>query len=246
MTGSDWDIFHGGTAIELLDDGACTDLVARLMSVSGSWYERHALDDQIHSFHTLGAATYLDTDEAYGPVAAAANPVLRENFSDLLARVMAAITARTGYPARLSDDLALPGFHIFRGDHRAPPGLMYGGTIHVDRPHDRHKFPFAIEATLSLTLPIRIPACGAGMYHWSDVPESMMTGPKAPHAMPPEVRDWYDTNKRYIGYNAGEMVLHDGLTVHQLANPGRTRDDEYRISLQGHGVLGDGTWHLFF
>ncbi|MBT4906818.1 MAG: hypothetical protein HON62_08050, partial [Rhodospirillaceae bacterium] len=52
--------------------------------------------------------------------------------------------------------------------------------------------------------------------------------------------------KQFIGYTAGAMVLHDGLTVHQLANPGRTQDDEYRISLQGHGVLGDGAWHLFF
>lgn len=246
MPGADWDIFHGGTAIELLDGHACADIVERLLSVSDSWHERHALNDQIHSFHTLGAATYLDTDETYGAIAEAANPVLRDNFSDLLDRVGAAITARTGHPMRLSEDLALPGFHIFRGDHRAPPGLMYGGTIHVDRPHDRHEFPFAIEATLSLTLPIRIPACGAGMYHWSNVPAAMMSGPKAPHAMPPEQRDWYDTDKQYVGYTAGAMVLHDGMTVHQLANPGRTNDDEYRISLQGHGVLGDGAWHLFF
>lgn len=246
MARADWDIFHGGAAIEVLDGEACADLVQRLLSITDSWQERHALDDQIHSFHTLGAATYLDTPETYGPVAAAANPVLRDNFGDLLDRVGHAITARTGHPTQLSDDLALPGFHIFRGDHRAPPGLMYGGTVHVDRPHDRHSFPFTIDATLSLTLPIRIPACGAGMHHWSDVPSAMMTGPKAPHAMSLVQREWYDAHKRYIGYTAGAMVLHDGLTVHQLANPGRTRDDEYRISLQGHGVLGDGTWHLFF
>jgi hypothetical protein len=246
MVCADWDIFHGGTAIEVLDDEACANLVQRLLSITDSWQERHALDDQIHSFHTLGAATYLDTPENYGVVAAAANPVLRDNFGDLLDRVGRAITARTGHPTQLSDDLALPGFHIFRGDHRAPPGLMYGGSVHVDRPHDRHSFPFTIEATLSFTLPIRIPACGAGMHHWSDVPLAMMTGPKAPHAMPPVQREWYDAHKRYFGYTAGAMVLHDGLTVHQLANPGRTRDDEYRISLQGHGVLGDGAWHLFF
>jgi hypothetical protein len=246
MPGTNWDIFHGGTAIELLDDTACTDLVQRLLTLSDSWQERHTLNDQIHSFHTLGAATYLDTDETYGPVAAAANPLLRDSFGDLLDHVGNAIAERTGHPTQLSEDLALPGFHIFRGDQRAPPGLMYGGTIHVDRPHDRHKFPFIIEGTLSLTLPIRIPACGAGMFHWTDVPAAMMTGPKAPYTMPPELRDWYDTHKQFIGYTAGAMVLHDGLTVHQLANPGRTQDDEYRISLQGHGVLGDGAWHLFF
>jgi hypothetical protein len=246
MPGMDWDVFHGGTAIELLNDTACTDLAQRLLTLSGSWQERHALDDQIHSFHTLGAATYLDTDETYGPIAAKANPILRDSFGDLLDQVGRAIAERTGHPVQLSEDLALPGFHIFRGDQRAPPGLMYGGTIHVDCPHDRHKFPFTIEGTLSLTLPIRIPACGAGMYHWADVPAAMMTGPKAPHAMSPAQRDWYDTHKQFIGYTAGAMVLHDGLTVHQLANPGRTQDDEYRISLQGHGVLGGGAWHLFF
>jgi len=246
MSAPDWDIFHGGKPIELLDAKACTDIVGRLMSVKESWQERRVLDDQIHIFHTLGAASYLDPAETYSRVAAAANPVLRENFGDLLERVCAAVGDRTGYPAILSDQLGLPGFHIYKGDHRAPPGLMFGGTIHMDRPHDDHSFPFEIEATLSITLPVCMPACGAGMYHWSEVPGAMLTGPKAPHAMTADQRAWFDTHKRYISYSAGAMVLHDGLTVHQVANPGRTEDHEHRISLQGHGVLGNGVWQLFF
>lgn len=246
MPAPDWDIFHGGKPIDLLDAQECNDMVGRLQSVVEVLTERHALDDQIHSFHTLGAATYLDDAETYATTAATTNPVIRETFGDLLERVCGAIAERTGHPARLSDDLALPGLHVFRGDHRAPPGLMYGGTVHMDRPHERHAFPFEIQGTLALTLPLRMPACGAGTYYWPDVPDAMLGGPKAPHAMTPDQYDWFDRHKRFIAYSLGAMVLHDGLTVHQVANPGRTEDREYRISLQGHGVLGDGAWHLFF
>lgn len=241
-----WDIFHGGASVPVLDGAGCLDVVDRLLAVADQWTERRALEDQIHVFHTLGAATYLDSAEIYATAALSANPVIRDNFGDLLDKVCGAIAEISGHPARLSEGLALPGFHIFRGDHRAPPGLMYGGTVHMDRPHDRHTFPFEIEGTLSITLAICMPDCGAGTYFWPDIPEAMLIGPKAPHMMAPEQYAWFDGNKRYIAYSIGEMVLHDGLTVHQVANPGRTEDGEYRISLQGHGVLGDGRWHLFF
>lgn len=241
-----WDIFHGGPALPVLTPAACEDLVARLMALSADWTGRQALDNQVHRFHTLGAATYLDSPSVYSERARHANPLLRKNFADLHEAVCHAITAQTGYPCTLTDNLGLPGFHIFRGDHRAPPGLMYGGTIHMDKPHERHDFPGPIDGTLSLTLPVSIPRSGAGMYFWKDIPEDLLTGPKTPHDMSPTQLQWFDTHKQFVGYTAGEMVLHDGLTVHQLANPGATDSKDLRVSLQGHGVLCDGAWELFF
>lgn len=242
----DWDIFRGGEALPVLSRGACDDLVARLMSLASAWTGRQALDNQVHRFHTLGAATYLDSPSSYRERAGQANPILRENFAGLYETVCRAIARRTGHPCALTGELGLPGFHIFRGDHRAPPGLLYGGTVHMDKPHERHAFANPIEATLSLTLPISIPKSGAGMYFWEDVPPDLLTGPKAPHDMTATQLSWFDTHRQFIGYTPGEMVLHDGLTVHQLANPGATDSNDLRISLQGHGVLCNGTWELFF
>lgn len=241
-----WDIFNGGAPITLLSPSECEELVSEIVSQETHWTGRHALEDQVHLFHTLGAATYLDAPTAYAAIAANANPVLREIGAGLYKAVAEAILAHTGHSAVLNDHLALPGFHIFRGDHRAPPGLLFGGTIHMDKPHERHEFPRPIDATLSLTLPLSIPKSGAGMYFWRDVPRDMLSGPKAPHEMSPAQYAWFDTHKEFIGYKIGEMVLHDGLTVHQLANPGPTGQDDLRVSLQGHGVLCDGVWELFF
>lgn len=241
-----WDIFHGGAPIALLTPPGCEQLVHKIVSRETHWTGRHALEDQVHQFHTLGAATYLDTPTAYAATATSANPVLREVCAELYKAVADAIGEHTGHPAILTDRLALPGFHIFRGDHRAPPGLMYGGTIHMDKPHARHAFSGTIDGTLSLTLPLCIPTGGAGMYFWRNVPDDMLSGPKAPHEMSPAQYAWFDTHKEFVGYEIGEMVLHDGLTVHQLANPAPTDQHDLRVSLQGHGVLCDGAWELFF
>ena len=241
-----WDIFHDGATVPVLPGSACDAVVETLLAHEADWTRRQALEDQVHLFHTLGAATYLDAPASYDTLAARSNPVLRESFADLHESVANAIAERTGIPATLTETLALPGFHIFRGDPRVPPGLMFGGTIHMDKPHERHGLHLPPDGTLSLTLPLRIPREGAGMYFWQDVPDRLLTGPKAPHEMSAEQLAWFDAQKKYVGYTVGEMVLHDGLTVHQLANPGRTTADEWRISLQGHGVLSEGQWELFF
>ena len=241
-----WDIFAGGPALPVADAAHCAEICDRLQAVSRHWTPRKALENQEHVFHTLGAATYLDPPSDYDARKRADNPVLREAFADLYEAVTDTVSSATGRPARLADGLGLPGFHIFKGEPRVPPGLMFGGTIHMDKPHERHTFPFEIAGTLSLTLLLAIPDCGAGMYYWPEVPTDILTGPKAPHAMSPDQYRWFDANKQFVEYTLGEMVLHDGLTVHQLANPGTTRTDEYRVSLQGHGVLGDDAWHLFF
>lgn len=241
-----WDIFHGGAPVRVLTKSACDVVVEKLHAHEAHWTRRQALEDQAHLFYTLGAATYLDAPDSYDALAARTNPVLRENFGELYDSVANAIANHTGHPAILSDKLGLPGFHIFRGDPRVPPGLMFGGTIHMDKPHERHGFPLTLDGTLSLTLPLCIPAEGAGMYFWQNVPDRQLTGPKVPHDMSHEQVAWFDTHKQFVGYTVGALILHDGLTVHQLANPGRTTADEWRISLQGHGVLSDGRWELFF
>lgn len=241
-----WDIFRSGASWPVLGAAGCARMCGRIMALNDHWTARKAMENQVHVFHTLGAATYLDPPAQYAERTAVTNPVLHEHFADLYDDVIRTIETATGTPAYLSGHLALPGFHIFRGDPRVPSGLLFGGTVHMDKPHERHRFDFTIEDTLSFTLALSIPDCGAGMYWWRDVPADLLSGPKAPHEMHPEQYAWFDANKSYAGYGIGSMALHDGLTVHQVANPGPTRSDEVRITLQGHGVLDPNGWELFF
>lgn len=241
-----WDVFAGAPAIGLLMPDEAAAVGARVLAAQDAWTERRPFEVQNHVFHTLGAATYLDAAPAYTALAGAANPVLGTMFADLQDRVAATIATATGYPAQAAEGLALPGFHIYRGNAAAPTGLRFGGTIHVDRPHARHRFACPIDATLSFTLPLVLPAAGGGMFWWRDVPPALMQATPVPYTMPAPVFDWFDRHKRRIDYTAGALVLHDGTTVHQVANDRPTDDTEWRITMQGHGVLGDGFWRLFF
>lgn len=241
-----WDIFAGGPAVAVMTPDEAETVAAAVHAARDAWTERRPFAAQHHTFHTLGAATYLDPPAAYAAGAASTGPLLRARFGDLLARVCNAVEAATGAPVQLADGLAPPGFHIYRGNSAAPTGLRFGGTVHVDTPHRRHAFAFPVAATLSFTLPVALPRAGGGMFWWRDVPSDLLQASALPLAMAPDAFAWFDVHKRHLAYKAGAMVLHDGTMVHQVANDRPTADDEWRITLQGHGVRGGGAWHIYF
>lgn len=43
----------------------------------------------------------------------------------------------------------------------------------------------------------------------------------------------------YVPYESGEMVIHSGHTLHQVAPSPRVDPDDERLTLQGHGVWRD-------
>ena len=235
-----WDIFAGGPAVTVLTPDEAASVAEAVHEARDAWTERRPFAVQHHVFHTLGAATYLDPPNAYAAGTAATGPLLRARFSDLMAHVCAAVERATGKPARLAEGLAPPGFHIYRGNANAPTGLRFGGTVHVDTPQRRDRFAFPVSATLSLTLPVALPRSGGGMFWWRDVPPDLLQASAVPFAMAPDAFAWFDAHKRRVAYAPGAMVLHDGTTVHQVANDRPTDDDEWRITLQGHGVQGNG------
>jgi hypothetical protein len=47
-------------------------------------------------------------------------------------------------------------------------------------------------------------------------------------------------------YKVGELVIHDGQTIHQIANMVDATPKDRRISLQGHGVLTDKGYIVYF
>ena len=81
---------------------------------------------------------------------------------------------------------------------------------------------------MSFTIPIELPPKGAGLFVWDAGPESSPIGSP------------YD----YVPYELGQIVIHDGLQFHMMETS-RIKKGQYRITMQGHGVLSDNVWNLF-
>ncbi len=197
-------------------------------------------------FHTIGAATYLDKNEIYHQYRTEYAGIMHKKFAGLYQKLCKWLGQLSGYEVCIAPDLSPPGFHIYQGNPHVPPSILTGGNVHLDLPHYNHKFPSKILGTLSFTLPIILPQNGGGCYYWTTLPENFVYG-NAVNLELDNMRQWFDNNKKYLQYDIGKMVLHNGQTYHQLANASRSDYSDWRITLQGHGVLlEDKTIYLYF
>ncbi|MDI9358788.1 MAG: hypothetical protein QM528_07565 [Phycisphaerales bacterium] len=206
-----------------------------IFSMRTEWIKRSTHNSDI-MFYTLGAATYLDGGgDQYQKHCAQSAPAMFRNFEDLYIKICNWMTELTGYESMMSEDLNPPGFHILQGSPAVPPSIKTGGNIHLDLPHERHNFSREILGVLSFTLPIRLPKLGGGCYYWTTLPKDFIHG----SAVPNNLYDWFDQHKSFLPYQIGKMVFHNGQIYHQLANSHQLDSDDWRITLQGHGVLLD-------
>jgi hypothetical protein len=161
-------------------------------------------------FYTLGKSAYLDGDtQEYYKGAEILNPILMENFKPLYDKIASALSDTLGEQLFFRLKLALPAFHIFPADEKL---LSVSGNWHTDYPHIT--LGLGDQNASAFTVPIMLPLNGGGM----------------------DIRDSFE---RYYEYNIGEMVLHDGKTLHRIANYERYKNGEYRITLQGHIIRDD-------
>jgi hypothetical protein len=187
--------------------------------------------------YTLGAATYQDPPLLYPALSSYTNVVLRECFDDMYTAVSRALSEVRGKEIITMNGTALPGFHIFtpRVNNIKDGDERQHGHPHIDTPYDSVFWPCAISDPFSFTLPVAIPACGAGMGFWDDVTEKEMDLYAQSNQIPePTIYD----------YELGSMYLHDGMTPHRIENMGNIRDNELRITLQGHGVTMEDTGQI--
>ena len=123
------------------------------------------------------------------------------------------------FSAKTHPEIALPGFHVF--DKRGN-GLQ--ASIHQDLSYKR--LPIYSENyknTKSFTILLQKPSCGAGLNFWDD-----------------------DFKRHYCDYKLGHMYIHLGGLRHQIANKGKIRRGEYRITMQGHVVTFDDETYIYF
>ena len=214
--------------IPLLSEKRCEIIAAEVLNLSKFWMNRNG-------FYTLGAATYQDAPLVYPTVANLCNPILLRSFNRLYENLAYCLHTEFGTDiSMINHKLGMAGFHVF--DHQTAD---MEGSIHIDEPYTRVDLtPFGDwDSPFSFTLPVSLPACGGGAdFWWKFTNEDIdnFTG----HALFP--------TPDYEEYKLGHLYLHDGKTPHRIANPAPIQEGEFRITLQGHGVLTDQGAVIYF
>lgn len=176
-------------------------------------------------FYTLGAASYLDArwgEAAYITKAQEQNITLVTRLRHFYQLLLSQLGIILQEPCFYDDDAkALPGFHIFKSHPDFTKDDV--ASIHSDKQYQLLKWTGLIEDTFSFTLPIELPASGGGLNYWSNK--------EGPFFWP---------------YKVGTLVYFFGDMVHQIAPFKEFEQDQWRITMQGHGVRINKRWHIYW
>jgi hypothetical protein len=227
--------------LALLDAPECALISETVLGMRKFWTQRHPTAPS----YTLGAASYLDLSKPFSEYLRGAirgNNLLRRRFIWLYERLADTLQTTFGAKATYTARYALPGFHIFEGGKELRD---LSARIHFDLQDmdldwdDGGARPAG--ARFSFTLPITVPKAGAGLYVWNiSYEESQAVDEEG-------LRTLAETRTReYIDYHAGELVIHSGDQLHQIAEDRMPESGEVRLTLQGHGRLTGGSWILYW
>ena len=256
--------------IDVLDQSKINAAIERINILHEWWIPRGIYSNEFGfsyndsnplDFYTLGAATYIDCwngNQMYLQMKEQINPILKDYFDWLYDHVIHYLDQEIG-TCELNSNLAHPGFHIFGckpGQKPKPASKEYMekpiATIHFDLQQDRHlqvweKFnKVDLENCLSFTLCLDSPKTGSALNTWNceevkcyeinDDYTRAIKSLKYGEYGPPNV----------VPYVPGKMFYFVGPLQHQIAPGYNLSSDDRRITLQGHGVLCDGVWQLYF
>lgn len=195
-------------------------------------------------FYTLGAASYLDIqkdDQYYLQKAQEYNPLLKSHFPLMYERLLEVISNEIGKPVQFDEKLGMPGFHIFLANKAFEKPLA---STHFDLQFEKIKWDYDevdFDHPISFTAAISLPQVGGGMFYW-DIYYNEVKG--LSHSALEDLKA--KKEKRYLPYQIGKLVFHDGLILHQIAPVEKVDPSDERISLQGHGIVCDGVMHLYW
>jgi hypothetical protein len=226
--------------IKLLTKTECTEIVSEVHNLKEFWIHRHP----VLPFYTLGRASYIDACEdkcKYYDEAKFNNTILQNNFQWLYSKLLDCLIKELNSSVCYAANAALPGFHIFLA-HRQFEQPM--ASIHRDLQYKLLDWPFEHSDTcpsISFTLAIEIPENGGGLNIWDLHHEEI------DHLSQIEVSKLIlSREKKFYEYEVGSFILHSGHQVHQIA-PGRNlQPTDQRITLQGHGLMSQGTWYFYW
>lgn len=225
-----------------LTEEECQFICKRLHQINNHW-EPEA--DKRVPLYTLGAVSNIDARDKgeffYKMKAKRLNPILRQNFSELYKKVTAALEKEINEPVVYDETYALPGFHMSLDPELLKP--LYA-TIHFDQQFEDLAWRYQnvnTKNSFSITLPITLPEHGGGMYCWDIHHRDVKDLSKGELEKKSE-----EEEPIYIDYNSGEIVIHNGMLLHQNAQPEQVQPNDQRITLHGYAVFCDDAWRLYW
>jgi hypothetical protein len=234
--------------IPVLSSGECARVRQTLHGLRSSWIQRGSAE---YPFYTVGAASYIDAvphtpPPRYQEMLVETNPVLRENFDWLYVRLMNKLSVHLQALVRTEDELALPGFHVWQG--RSVPTSSL--SIHFDLQYMSIPWRDAPRADrsrpISFTLPIALPRRGGGLNSWDLSYEEQLAHFQATQQRMPVEEMAKSRTRTFHPYTQGELTLHSGHMLHQIAAVDQNYPDDERITLQGHGLYCDSAWTIYW
>jgi hypothetical protein len=224
--------------IDCFDVGFCQNIVSKIHGLKAEWTSRMGFDIP---FYTLGAASYLDDQEDYFILVKKKNPLLLEHFRELYIRLAEILKDEIREIIKYDEQLALPGFHIFESH---PIFETPVAACHFDLQYQRRLWPYQnIDLTrpISFTLSLKLPNHGGGLNYWDLEYEPLKDKTRQEIEKIQE-----ETEKKYIPYKVGSMIVQQGLFLHQIAPAENLLPTDERITLQGHGLICDGALRLYW
>ena len=152
-------------------------------------------------------------------------------------------TVRSVYRAFLDEQLALPGFHVYLSD---PLKSQPVASVHFDMQFEKIDWTGIgtpdFDQQLSLTIAIELPATGGGLLVWNinrlDI-EKMTDEQRKAHMAA-------HRNAAYHAYTVGNLVVHSGHQLHQIAKTKDVQATDRRITMQAHALPVDGQWVIYW
>ncbi len=228
----------------ILTEEECTQVHRTVHELCNHW-TRRALAP--YPFFSLGAASYMDATEKsdeYRSKAQQDNRILWEHFGWLYERVRTTIESYVGDAATYKEGFALPGYHIFLAQAimTQPVASIHFDLQYMQLPWSPSDNP-DVTRPLSFTLPISLPRKGGGLNWWdinyTEFLEAYNLG---------QIKSTSDVKcaMYYHPYTCGQLVLHSGQMLHQIAPTSEVEETDERITLQGHALFCNGQWKLYW
>lgn len=229
--------------VQLLTNEEAAGVVAAIFEERAHWTPRHSE----YPVFTLGRASYLDGPRLgfakFQEEALRLNPVLHARFGWLHERLRAAVSTVIGSEARYDDRLSLPGFHVYLSD---PAKGQPVASVHFDMQFEKIDWTGMgtpdFDQQLSLTVAVELPASGGGLLVWNINRLEI-------ERMSDEARRVHMATHRHAAYHAytvGNLVVHSGHQLHQIAKTRDVQATDRRITMQAHALPVDGRWVIYW
>jgi hypothetical protein len=248
--------------LQLITEQEAADITNIVLSLKSS-FKSYANN----KFSILGAASYANSSKEYSSIIKDTNPILIDNFKNLFNKIKSFLETNLGKECFFDKNLSYPGFHIFHGNHQ--DALLPLTSLHIDTPYELHKDyliknyeKINFDFPLTLTLALKLPKSGAGLYYWDNQGWEMQKEEESYSFYSeiykkyinifknetPYIKDYKKAlEPKYLKYIEGNIVFFKGNLLHQIApffDP--IEKDEIRITLQAHGVECNNKWLIYF